>query len=198
MEENEATPSKDPHCKTMKITRDTKLSGAKLTDMGEVDRLETCIAHCCRKDSCDVAYMEEQKCYTVQCQDGLQCQSFRKPADKDKNTYIAYMRRTVDDAEKERGNCKIALIIHKENFKKSMFNEVLYPHIQNFSDLQKIFLDFLSLKCSVNYHDISNIHLIVKLSHCPDWVIVYVIVGSLVCASGLSGIIWASCICIKR
>jgi hypothetical protein len=47
--------------------------------------------------------MEDQKCYTVQCQDGLQCQSFRKPAEKDENTFIAYMQRTVDDAEKERG-----------------------------------------------------------------------------------------------
>ncbi len=101
--ENEAAPSRDQHCKPSKITRNSKLTGAKLTDMGVVDNLQSCINHCCHKDSCDVAYMEEQKCYTVQCQDGLQCQSFRKPADKDENTFIAYMQRTVDDAEKERG-----------------------------------------------------------------------------------------------
>ena len=102
-EENEAAASRDPRCKPSKITKNSKLSGAKLTDMGTVDNLNSCMAHCCRKDSCDVAYMEEQKCYAVQCQDGLQCQSFRKPADKDENTFIAYMHRSVDDAEKERG-----------------------------------------------------------------------------------------------
>ena len=74
-----------------------------MIDMGGVDDLQSCITLCCRKASCDVAYMEDQKCYTVQCQDGLQCQSFRKPAEKDENTFIAYMQRTVDDAEKERG-----------------------------------------------------------------------------------------------
>ncbi|XP_028404371.1 uncharacterized protein LOC114527010 [Dendronephthya gigantea] len=131
-EENEATPSRDPRCKTSKIIRNSKLTGAKLTDMGTVDHYSTCITQCCRKESCDAAYMEDQKCYAVQCQD-LECQKYRKPANKDENTFIAFMHRTVDDAEKER-----------------------------------------------------------------DWVIVYVIVGSLVCASGLSGIIWASCICVKR
>ena len=101
--ENDVSTSKDQHCKPSKITKNSKLSGARLTDMGVVDDLQSCITLCCRKDSCDVAYMEEQKCFTVQCQDGLQCQSFRKPAEKDENTFIAYMQRTVDDAEKERG-----------------------------------------------------------------------------------------------
>lgn len=133
MEEHETTPTRVRHCKPSKITRNSKLKGAKLTDMGTVDDLQACITHCCSKDSCDVAYMEEQKCYTVQCQDGVQCKTFREPASKDENILIAYMQRSVEDAEKEK-----------------------------------------------------------------DWVIVYVIVGSLVCASGLSGIIWASCICIKR
>ena len=102
-EESEPAPSRDARCKPSKITKNSKLSGAKLTDMGTVDSLNSCMAHCCRKESCDVAYMEDQKCYTVQCQDGLQCQSFKKPAEKDENTYIAYMHRSVDDAEKERG-----------------------------------------------------------------------------------------------
>ena len=103
-EENEAPTSRDQRCKPSKITRNSKLSGAKLTDVGVVDDLQACMTHCCRKESCDVAYMEDQKCYIVQCKDGLQCQSYKKPAEKDENTLIAYMQRTVDDAEKERGN----------------------------------------------------------------------------------------------
>lgn len=104
MEEHESTPTRTRNCKPSKITRNTKLTGAKLTDMGTVDDLEDCIKHCCSKDSCDVAYMEEQKCYAVQCQDGLQCKSFRKPARKDENILIAYMQRSLNDAEKEKGN----------------------------------------------------------------------------------------------
>lgn len=103
MEQQEAAPTRGRHCKPSKITRNTKLKGAKLTDMGTVDDLQACITYCCNKDNCDVAYMEEQKCYTVQCQDGLQCQSFREPAKEDENILLAYMQRSIDDVEKEKG-----------------------------------------------------------------------------------------------
>ena len=112
MEEHESTPTRTRNCKPSKITRNTKLTGAKLTDMGTVDDLEDCIKHCCSKDSCDVAYMEEQKCYAVQCQDGLQCKSFRKPARKDENILIAYMQRSLNDAEKEKGNPSYPILSH--------------------------------------------------------------------------------------
>lgn len=93
-------PKKDEHCQPRKIKRSIKLSGAKLTEIGKVKNLQSCIEHCCRKDSCDVVYMEDETCYTVECQDGLQCRSFEKPAEKDENTLIAYMQRTV---KKEQG-----------------------------------------------------------------------------------------------
>ena len=103
MEEHEIGPRRGHRCQPSKITRNTKLKGASVVNMGTVDDLQTCITHCCKKERCDIAYMEEQTCYTVECQDGLQCQTFREPAKKDDNTFIAYMQRSVDDTEKERG-----------------------------------------------------------------------------------------------
>lgn len=51
------------------------------TDQGDVgpDGLKNCIKFCCLDKLCDVAYMVETKCYTVQCFNELSCRTFPTP-----------------------------------------------------------------------------------------------------------------------
>lgn len=60
------------------------VSGMKagiFTDRGDVgiDGLKTCVKYCCSEKLCDIAYMVESKCYTVQCFNQLSCNTFPTP-----------------------------------------------------------------------------------------------------------------------
>ncbi|XP_048590388.1 uncharacterized protein LOC116617788 isoform X2 [Nematostella vectensis] len=128
----------EPHhaCTGSRISSGVSLRGNRpgnFTSMGNVDNIKMCIALCCTRPRCDIAYMENNKCFAVHCNDGVQCQTAAHQADDNTNVKFAYMDRHQAQPVKER-----------------------------------------------------------------DWMIVYIIAGSLAFAAGLGGVIWAACVCTKR
>lgn len=65
---------------------------------------DTCISKCCSlKDQCDVAYMEDGNCYSIQCFKKSACKAIPL-RDTDVNPMFAYMDHfldKVDEAEAE-------------------------------------------------------------------------------------------------
>ncbi|XP_074607782.1 uncharacterized protein LOC141860552 isoform X2 [Acropora palmata] len=123
-------------CSDSRISTDIKLRPGvfsnNFTNLGEANDIHRCISRCCIRPSCDIAYLLNNKCFAVQCLDGVMCQTNAEPAASGANVQLAYMNRG-GNAPKER-----------------------------------------------------------------DWMIIYIVVASLAFVAGISGVIWAVCICTKK
>ncbi|XP_029205947.2 uncharacterized protein LOC114969793 isoform X4 [Acropora millepora] len=123
-------------CSDSRISTDIKLRpgvfSSNFTNLGEANDIHRCISRCCIRPSCDIAYLLNNKCFAVQCLDGIMCQTNAEPAASGANVQLAYMNRG-GNAPKER-----------------------------------------------------------------DWMIIYIVVASLAFVAGISGVIWAVCICTKK
>jgi len=64
-----------------------------------IKTLDTCVAKCCAlKDQCDVAYMEDGNCYSIQCFKKSACTAIAL-RDSDVNPAFAYMDRFLDKVD---------------------------------------------------------------------------------------------------
>ena len=91
-------------CQSSKISTGVTLRGGRkagnFTELGLVANLDTCIDKCCSLPLCDIAYMQDKKCFAVRCFDGLLCQTM--PDNGKNDIQLAYMNRNGSVA-KERG-----------------------------------------------------------------------------------------------
>ena len=98
--------SKTGSCKDSRISTDIKLqpgsSATNFTDLGKADDIHRCISRCCVRPTCDIAYLLNNKCFAVQCLDGVMCQTNAEPAVTGANVQLAYMNRGKS-AQKEKG-----------------------------------------------------------------------------------------------
>jgi len=80
-----------------RISNDIKLqaesTASNFTDMGKAEDIHRCIGRCCARPSCDIAYLLNDKCFAVQCLDGVLCQTSAEPASPGANVKLAYMNR---------------------------------------------------------------------------------------------------------
>lgn len=93
-----------------RISNDIKLrpesTASNFTDMGKAEDIHRCIGRCCARPSCDIAYLLNDKCFAVQCLDGVLCQTSAEPASLGANVKLAYMNRGAS-GQKEKGKCEV-------------------------------------------------------------------------------------------
>ena len=89
-----------------RVSSDIKLkpgtTASNFTDMGKADDIHSCIGRCCPRPSCDIAYLLNEKCFAVQCLDGVLCQTSAEPAASGANVKLAYMNRE-SSGQKQKG-----------------------------------------------------------------------------------------------
>lgn len=97
-----------------RISNDIKLqagsTATNFTDLGKAEDIHRCIGRCCARPSCDIAYLLNDKCFAVQCLDGVLCQTSAEPASRGANVKLAYMNRGAS-GQKEKGKCEAVVII---------------------------------------------------------------------------------------
>ncbi|XP_031554877.1 uncharacterized protein LOC116291804 isoform X2 [Actinia tenebrosa] len=233
-------------CLESTITYDVTLRGGihagKFTERPHVNTMRKCIRECCDADSCDLAFMFGDRCYSVTCKSEKSCQAvLAKPTSL--KPRISYMSRTspnndgvslaesqevhpkchADDISKSliarnktlaggleagtfrflgkvksmgfcmrmccaRPRCDVAYLIDKNCFSITCFSPALC----------KITSDHSTANGDV---EISAMLKSVKKEELPDEahsVVVYIIVGTLMFAAGLGGIVWAVCMFLRR
>eukprot|EP00794_Sanderia_malayensis_P012665 gene12665-13965_t len=67
----------------------------KLTMMGKVLDMKVCALLCCEVASCNMAWMQGEACYSLECKDG-ECQAEKATGDK-VNSTVLQIRRTAED-----------------------------------------------------------------------------------------------------
>ena len=105
-EESADFASKTGSCTDSRISTDVKLrpgsKSSNFTDLGKADDIHRCISRCCIRPTCDIAYLLNDKCFAVQCLDGVLCQTNTEPAVAGANVQLAYMNRE-GNARREKG-----------------------------------------------------------------------------------------------
>lgn len=105
-EESTDFASKTGSCTDSRISTDVKLrpgsKSSNFTDLGKADDIHRCISRCCIRPTCDIAYLLNDKCFAVQCLDGVLCQTNTEPAVAGANVQLAYMNRG-GNARREKG-----------------------------------------------------------------------------------------------
>ena len=92
-------------CRSQPIVHGKSIRGGKKAGKFKIFRaikdLNTCIGKCCSlKDDCDVAYMEDDKCYSIQCLTKSACTAIPQ-RDTDVNPVFAYMDHFLDKVDEE-------------------------------------------------------------------------------------------------
>lgn len=117
-----ATPSDDSTefasntgtCMDSRISTDIKLRpegrSSNFTPLGKAHDIHGCISRCCVRPSCDIAYLLNDKCFAVQCLDGVMCQTNAEPAMSGANVQLAYMNRG-GNAPRERDWMVIYIVV---------------------------------------------------------------------------------------
>lgn len=78
--------------------------------MGKVEDIYRCIGCCCVWFLCDIVYLLNDKCFVVQCFDGVLCQISVDFVLLGVNVKLVYMNRGVF-GQKEKGKCEVVVII---------------------------------------------------------------------------------------
>ncbi|KAK3699402.1 hypothetical protein QZH41_018563 [Actinostola sp. cb2023] len=68
------------------------IKAGKFSTYGHMNNIDDCIRHCCHDDNCDVAFMIQNNCYNVECDDRLGCQ-MKKAKSSPYNPTLAYVYR---------------------------------------------------------------------------------------------------------
>lgn len=106
--------SKSGSCTDSRISTDIKLrpgsKSSNFTDLGKANDIHRCISRCCIRPTCDIAYLLNDKCFGVQCLDGVMCQTNAEPAAVGANVQLAYMNRGTS-AQKEKDWMIVYIII---------------------------------------------------------------------------------------
>lgn len=99
----EQTTKKGKKCSSHAPIKDKSLKGGKKSGkfryFKNIKDIKACTAKCCSLDkACDVAYMEEGKCYTLSCFKKGLCMSVDKQP-QDQSPVIVYMDHFINKAE---------------------------------------------------------------------------------------------------
>ena len=77
-QESNTANSSDQTCTYSNVLRNATLKGnlnsGKFTDRGDMDDINQCVRLCCMLKACDLAFMLENKCFTVQCKSKALCE----------------------------------------------------------------------------------------------------------------------------
>ena len=100
---SQPTKKNKKSCSSHPVVKDKSLKGGKKAGkfryFKNIKDMKTCIAKCCNLEkSCDVAYMESGKCYTISCFKKGLCMTVEKHPE-DQTPAIAYMDHFISKAE---------------------------------------------------------------------------------------------------
>lgn len=93
-------------CIPSRILTNHTLKGGKtagqLKDLGMVESIEDCIENCCGEKTCEVAFMVDNKCHSVECYGDELCQSLPVEDGKFSPT-VVYMNVRNGNRVKDKG-----------------------------------------------------------------------------------------------
>ena len=101
------TAQKGPdQCIPSRIITNHTLRGGKtageLKELGMVDSVEDCIEKCCREKNCEVAFLVDNKCHSVECYGDELCQSVPLE-DETFSPTVVYMNKRNGKRMKDKG-----------------------------------------------------------------------------------------------
>ena len=76
------------------------LSAGKFTPIGHVDGMEACVNLCCKRNTCDIALMLRDSCYSITCASEELCEEVPAPS-SDFYPRLSYVRRDVESQAKK-------------------------------------------------------------------------------------------------
>ena len=84
-------------CSNVEIAHNVTLKGGTragiFKEVGRMVDMKKCVSSCCDKPECDVAYLLNGHCFSVQCLDGSLCQATAEPAKAGDTVALAYMNK---------------------------------------------------------------------------------------------------------
>ena len=90
------THTPPPRCRHTAVSYNATLvsgiNAGKFSTYGSTSTIEECARHCCRDNKCDLAFMIQGNCYTVECADAEGCQ-VKKAKSSNYNPTVAYVYR---------------------------------------------------------------------------------------------------------
>lgn len=108
VESKPKTKSKQKSCVTQPIVKDKSIKGGKKAGkfkiFKDIKDMDSCIAKCCSlKKQCDVAYMEDAKCFSIQCFKKTACTAvdLRESEVNPRFAYMDHFLEKVDEEEAE-------------------------------------------------------------------------------------------------
>lgn len=76
------------------------LSAGKFTPVGHVDSMEACVNLCCHRNTCDIALMLRDSCYSITCASEELCEEVPAPS-SDFYPRLSYVRRDNENQTKK-------------------------------------------------------------------------------------------------
>lgn len=76
------------------------LSAGKFMPIGHVDGMEACVNLCCKRNTCDIALMLRDSCYSITCASEELCEEVPAPS-SDFYPRLSYVRRDVESQAKK-------------------------------------------------------------------------------------------------
>ena len=109
------TAYKNPDkCIPSRIITNHTLKGGKtageLKDLGMVESVEDCIEKCCGEKTCEVAFLVDNKCYSVECYGDELCQTL-PVEDETFSPTIVFMNKRNDKRMKDKGKTARTVLI---------------------------------------------------------------------------------------
>lgn len=91
------------------------LSAGQYTPIGHVDGMEACVNLCCKRNTCDIALMLRDSCYSITCASEELCEEVPAPSS---NFYprLSYVRRHFESHTKKGAdhlNCLLCFVTDK-------------------------------------------------------------------------------------
>ena len=91
------------------------LSAGQYTPIGHVDGMEACVNLCCKRNTCDIALMLRDSCYSITCASEELCEEVPAPSS---NFYprLSYVRRDIEGHGKKGAdylNCLLCFVTDK-------------------------------------------------------------------------------------
>ena len=84
-------------CSNVEIAHNVTLKGGTragiFKEVGRMVDMKKCVSSCCDKPECDIAYLLNGHCFSVQCLDGNLCQTTAEPVKAGDTVALAYMNK---------------------------------------------------------------------------------------------------------
>ena len=105
--------AKPDQCVPSRIITNHSLKGGKtageVKDLGMVESIEDCINKCCEEKTCEVAFVVDKKCHSVECYGDELCQSVPVEEDEKFSPTVVYMNVRNGKRIKDKGTSKCQL-----------------------------------------------------------------------------------------